>query len=74
MVLLKVADLVSGESVALIALEGQRIVGTVDCIIRSAAATVDALGQPKQQPEIPKVGETTARKVRWHEQMRANVH
>ncbi|CAN0257772.1 unnamed protein product [Ectocarpus sp. 12 AP-2014] len=53
----KVADLVSGESVALIALEGQRIVGTVDCIIRSAAATVDALGQPKQQPEISKANE-----------------
>ncbi|CBJ25814.1 acetyltransferase [Ectocarpus siliculosus] len=53
----KVADLVSGESVALIALEGQRIVGTVDCIIRSAAATVDTLGQPKQQPEIPKANE-----------------
>ncbi|CAM9090260.1 unnamed protein product [Ectocarpus sp. 4 AP-2014] len=59
----KVADLVSGESVALIALEGQRIVGTVDCIIRSAAATVDPLGKLKQQPEIPKVGETTARKA-----------
>lgn len=51
----KVADLVSGEAVALIALEDRRIVGTVDCIIQPAAAAAAAAAnmprQPQKQPD-----------------------
>ncbi|CAM9994934.1 unnamed protein product [Scytosiphon promiscuus] len=51
MLMAKVADLVSGEAVALIALEGKRIVGTVDCILQSAAAAVKTPRQQRQQSD-----------------------
>lgn len=48
---MKVADLVSGEAVALIALENRRIVGTVDCIVQPAAApAANVPRQPQKQP------------------------
>ena len=60
----KVADLVSGEAVALIALEGQRIVGTVDCILRpDSSAPVDAARQPRKQPDKLGGGSTPTTEV-----------
>lgn len=61
----KVADLVSGEAVALIALEGQRIVGTVDCVLRpESSVAADAPRYPRKQHGKLGGGSTPATKVR----------
>lgn len=55
----------SGEAVALIALEGKRIVGTVDCILQAVAAAVDTPRQQPQQSDNP--GRGTGAKKQVHD-------